>query len=236
MTVRKGQLLVTIRNTDLEVAIEGVQGERSAVGEKIRNLQQRRRDNRASSADRERISGELEEALKKRDALNAQLKLYGEKQKKLEVTSPRDGQITTWNVYNRLIGRHVERGNVLMEVADPQGPWQLELHMPENRMGHIVSAQKELGNDLKVTFIPGTDPDVKIEGTIEEVHLAAEVRGEEGNTVLIKVKINKDDLPHEPRPGATVSAKVYCGRRSIGYVLLHDPLEFIYSRVIFRFF
>ena len=29
-------------------------------------------------------------------------------------------------------------------MADPDGPWQLELHMPENRMGHIVEAQQAL--------------------------------------------------------------------------------------------
>jgi hypothetical protein len=55
--------------------------------------------------------------------------------------------------------------------------------------------------------------------------------------VKIKVRIedqnlNLDDL----RPGATATAKVYCGRRSIGYVILQDPINFVYSRLIFPYF
>ena len=33
--------------------------------------------------------------------------------------------------------RPVNRGEVLLKVADPTGPWELEVYMPENRMGHI---------------------------------------------------------------------------------------------------
>ena len=41
----------------------------------------------------------------------------------------------------------------------------------------------------------------RIEGKISEIHRIAEVRGEEGNTVLIRVAINKDDVPNR-RNGA----------------------------------
>ena len=88
---------------------------------------------------------------------------------------------------------------------------------------------------LKVTFIPATDPDVKLQGTVQEVHLSAEVREEEGNTVLIKVAVDKEELPHL-RPGATVTGKVFCGRRSIGFVWLHDLIAFVQSRILFRYF
>ena len=62
-------------------------------------------------------------------------------------------------------------------------------------------------------------------------------RGEEGNTVLIKVEI-ADSVDREmfpdlrPRHGE-VTAKVYCGKRSIGYVLLYKAFAFVQSRIIF---
>ncbi len=31
-----------------------------------------------------------------------------------------------------------------MQVADPSGPWRLEVHMPENRMGHITDYQRAM--------------------------------------------------------------------------------------------
>jgi hypothetical protein len=55
------------------------------------------------------------------------------------------------------------------------------------------------------------------------VHLAAEVLGDEGNTVLVRVAIDKRDLDH-PSQGAGATGKVYCGRRSLGYVWLHDVM------------
>ena len=85
------------------------------------------------------------------------------------------------------------------------------------------------------------EPSVIHKGKIVEIHRSAEVRGDEGNTVLIKVELDKAEMDQlraqqRLRPGATVTAKVYCGRRPLGYVLLHDVIEFIQARVLFRFF
>ncbi len=88
---------------------------------------------------------------------------------------------------------------------------------------------------LSVTFILATDPNEKLQGKVTEIEWKAEVRGEEGNTVLVKVEIDKDQVPHL-RPGQTVTANLYCGRRAIGYVWFHDLLAFIQSRILFRYF
>jgi len=71
------------------------------------------------------------------------------------------------------------------------------------------------------------------------VALAAEVRGDEGNTVLIRVGINEETMgqirPHLQQ-GAEVTGKVYCGRRAVGFVWFHDLIAFVQSRILFRFF
>jgi hypothetical protein len=89
-------------------------------------------------------------------------------------------------------------------------------------MGHIVQAQAAIKPDLPVRYILAVDPGSNFEGTVTEVHRSAEVRGEEGNTVLVRVAINKEDVKEYLRPGATVTAKIYCGRASIGYVWFHQ--------------
>ena len=94
---------------------------------------------------------------------------------------------------------------------------------------------------MEVTYILATEPSVTHKGKIKEIHRSAEVRGEEGNTVLIKVELDKAEMDQlreqqKLRPGATVTAKVNCGTRPLGYVMLHDLIEFIQSRVLFRFF
>jgi hypothetical protein len=119
-------------------------------------------------------------------------------------------------------------------VANRSGDWELELQMPEDRAGALAAARNDpnLGPALKVTYRLATAPGVDHEGTVKDVHLAAEVHGEEGNTVLVKVAIDKEGL--DLRPGADVIAKVHCGRRSLGYVWFHDVLAFIQSRILFK--
>jgi hypothetical protein len=71
-------------------------------------------------------------------------------------------------------------------------------------------------------------------GKVKEIGRTAEVHGEEGNTVLVRVAIDKNDLPTEPRPGATVTAKIRVGRASIGYVWFHDLISFVQSKILFK--
>lgn len=235
--VTKGQPLAKLRNTDLQVAITRVDGEITTTQEQIASLTRiLHEDRQLSATDRVRLSGQALEAKQKLLSLRTQRSLYEEKSKDLHVLSPADGIVVTWDLYNLLISRPVQRGQVLMRIADPTGPWQLELQMPENRIGHIVKAQSELGPELDVEYIVATEPDRRHHGKVKEIHGSAEVRGDEGNTVLIKVGgVEKAELP-DLRPGATVTGKVYCGRRAVGYVWLHDFFAYIQSRIFFRWF
>jgi hypothetical protein len=232
--VNKGQVLARLRNTDLEVAIRDIVGQMATTREQILTTQRTLLQSRLRPDQQSRLEGELLGLRQKIESLRAQHALYMDKREDLEVPSPRKGQIITWDVRNRLIHRPVQRGQVLMRVADPSGPWQLELHMAEDRMGHIVQAQKDMGDDLEVTYILATEPGEERTGEIAEVHLNAEVRGDEGNTVLIKVAIDQDELPELLRPGATVTGKIDCGKRAVGYVWFHDLIAFIQSRILFR--
>ncbi|MGD9649038.1 MAG: hemolysin D, partial [Pirellulales bacterium] len=100
-------------------------------------------------------------------------------------------------------------------------------------MGHLVRAQQELGKELGVTYILATDPDRKQLGVLTDVHASAEVDPEDGNTVKLLVKIDKEQLG-DLRPGTEVTARVNCGRRPLGYVLFHEPLAWLYKHVLFR--
>ncbi|MGA2030793.1 MAG: biotin/lipoyl-binding protein [Thermoguttaceae bacterium] len=235
--VKAGQTLVRMRNTDFEVAKTDIEGQLIATGERINDIQRLLIDERQLRADeRTRVSGELAELGEKLHSLEHQSELYKKKMEELEVKSPIAGEVVTWDLENRLIHRPVERGQVLLRVADPAGPWQLEVHMSEDRLGHIVKAQQELTEfkgQLPVTYISATEPGTSRKGTIMEIEKQANVHGEDGNIVLIRVAIDKDELPNR-RPGAAVTAKVYCGRRSILYVCFHDLVAFVQSRILFR--
>ncbi len=237
-TVRKDQELALLRNTDLDVQREGVAGKLAAITQQIASIEIELGGSGAQRAatltETDRLRGERSTLEEQRYGLQEEHRLLEEKAKKLTVKSPGDGQVLDLKPADDLLWRPVKQGQVLMRLADPTGDWELELLMPEDRMGHITRAMRELGDDLKVTYILATDPRTQHVGTIKEVHSVAVVRGEEGNTVRVRVTIDKQELGELLRPGAKVTAKVYCGRRSLGYTWFHDLVAFVHSRILFR--
>jgi len=238
-SVKQGQLLATLRNTDLEVALTDVLGRKASSEEQLVATRRALLEDKKISADEKtRLSGRAAQLQREIESLEQQRKLYETKKHDLEVRSPIDGVIVTWQVRDRLTLRPVEKGQSLMSIADKTGPWELEVHMPDDRLGHINRAAlvaKQDGRDLTVDYILATDPGTRHYGLVKEIHEQAEVRGEAGNTVLVRVTI--DPERHEKEElgaGATVTARIACGKRPLGYVWFHDVLAFIQSQILFR--
>ncbi len=148
--VKKDQPLAKLRNTEIEVALTDVLGQRLATKEKLEAARRTITDERnLRIEERNRLMGEVAELKQKLASLDAQLSLQKAKQAELLVRSPIDGEVTTWDLRNRLINRPVQRGQVLLRVADPAQLWHLELHMPEHRMGHIMRAQQKSNQEMR---------------------------------------------------------------------------------------
>ena len=118
-------------------------------------------------------------------------------------------------------------------VVDPDGEWELEVNMPQRRIGHVKRAAAKAKQPLPVVFMLATHPGQEFTGQLKEIGQIADVSEAEEPTVVVRVAIDKVDLP-EMRPGTTVTARVDCGRKSLGYVWLHDVIEFVQSQVLFR--
>ncbi|MFZ1934455.1 MAG: HlyD family efflux transporter periplasmic adaptor subunit [Thermoguttaceae bacterium] len=241
--VKENDLLVKLRSTQITTALQEVTGKRNATSEELRSVQRELATGKMlKPEERNRLIGRQAELNQTWASLDAEWQLYKAKEAELEVHSPISGQIITWDVRNRLRSRPVQSGDQLMQLADPADRWRLEVHMPENRMGHISDAQRTLKNEnLDVSYILALQPGTTRHGKIEEVARSAEVRSEEGNTVLIYVELDKTEMEQlrqeqKLKQGAEVTAKVYCGSRPLGYVLLHDLIEFVQSKIFFRYF
>lgn len=235
--VEAGQLLVELRNTDLDVALADVVGQRTAAGEQLLSVERALYEDstKLGGEERHRLASQRSELKQKLVALDEQLRLQRRKREQLRVTSPIAGEVTTWNVEQLLQSRPVRQGQVLVDVAAVDGPWELELQVPEDGIGHLLRAQQEQGAALRVHYRLAADPDYDRTAQVNEVHYAAEVRDEEGNTVLVRTVLDDANLP-PLRPGAEAAAKVYCGSRALGYVWLHDAVDFVRTKVLFRLY
>ena len=138
--------------------------------------------------------------------------------------------VITWDLEDRLQRRPVKRGQVLLTVADVRGPWILELQVPDRYVNYVLGAQQSLRPDLDVTFMLATDPGVSYSGRLKRFATASEPNETQQLAATAWVALERD-APPDPRPGAGVTARIYCGRRAIGYVWLHDLIATVRSRL-----
>lgn len=233
--VEQNAVIALLENPELDQEIEELHGKSLQLAERIKALKQSQLH--AKSAIEElTLEGEEQEALESLETTHRQLNIKLYQKNLLQVRCPIRGQITDWQLHDRLIRRTVDRGQHLMTVIDPEADWQLELEMPEQEMGHLMAARKELGDPLEVTFVLASHSNRRFKGTISQIDQRAGVYESNINSVKVKVDINKDELPQDAiREGTKLTAKVHCGSRSIGYVLFHDLMETVQAKVLFWF-
>ena len=176
----------------------------------------------------------------------------------MNIRSPQDGIITTFEAKKNLMGRPVEIGTELLQVAATDGEWILEVEVPDDDMGPILAAKSQLDEDikagrekpdatLKANFISMTDPDHLYPAYVRRIAPSAETITEDDqykNRHVVKVTIGFSEAVRkeymernktkEMRPGAEVRARIKCGKTNLAYFLLRKPIQVFYESVLFR--
>jgi len=238
--VSEDAVLIALRSPSLELEHRRVLGERDTTREKLQAVESARLIGTAPDApdqggDRlaSALSGSAEELRKQLESQEQQLEILAEQNQSLKVRSPMTGSVLTWKLEELLAGRPVQRGQVLVTVADVAGPWELRLDVPDRRIGHVLAAQRAQGDDLPVRFALASAPGQSFEGRIREVWQVAEP-SPSGGPATVRVLVDFDRVAvGQLRPGTTVLAKIQCGRRPIGYVWFHGLFEAIQTELFF---
>lgn len=236
--VQAGDPLVVLRNPELMIKLRGLEGELQAALQEQAALIQQKTSGRSSMTETERIriESDLARVEVRIHYLRQQHELQRQRVDELTVRAPIAGKVITWDVKRLLQNRSVETGQVLMTVAAEDSPYEIELYMPERRVGHVRNAREEIKRsdpnaDLAVDFILMTDPGVKHYGTVVHINPTAEPHEEHGNMVRIRVQPEKEIA--NVRPAAAVTANVHCGRAPFLWAKLHEAYEWLEANVLF---
>jgi hypothetical protein len=213
--------------TDLEGQLHTTLKERASV------LGRLTKHDELEPADHRALQTEELELRAKLAVLQEKIRLQKEREKQLIVRSPIDGVVVSWDVEKTLRSRPITTGQVLMEIADLSDPMYLELELPEKREGHLDQyiRQQEFDaetDSLDVTYILASDPDEKLKAQlrIDSISMRAEADEEHGATIKMHADPIQADLRQlSPRPGTGLTADIHCGRRSSGFVFLHEIYE-----------
>ena len=176
--------------------------------------------------DKNKANGKASEARVEIEGLQLQQEILQDREKRLIVRAPIAGIVTTFQVQQLLENRPVKRGDLLLQVMDEKGDWQLELEIAEHRVGRILKAQKELGEHLPIEYRLLTSPESSYEATLKSLATRTVTAEEDGSVLEARATLDTDKLPSRAI-GADVRARIGCGKSNLGDVLFGDVVEFI---------
>ena len=213
-----GTVLLELRSPELESQEIRLRGNELEASERLVTYDRMllASEDRLNDLERAELTGQRNRAMIQLETTREQLDIFNRHQKpQLFITSPIDGVVITFDVARRLVEqRPVNRTTYLMEIADLDGPWALELLVPERQLGYVMEQRRQHPDQpLRVEFIATVQPDKKLYGTITEIHdltdsRASAIPNGSNNKALIKVTLdNRDRLPFF-RPGVEVSARI----------------------------
>lgn len=158
---------------------------------------------------------------------------------------------------NELMHRTVRPNEPLVRLGYTDGPWRVELKLPQRNVGHVLKAlgtsemhkvDKDGKKYLNVDVLLTSDPTRSYPGRLYEEDIAAEAvpnrddRDQSEPVVQAYVRVNVDtdnEAAMIPRSlfvaGQEVHTRIRCGNHALGYSLFHGVYEWFYEKVIFFF-
>jgi hypothetical protein len=229
--VTAGQPLVTLIDPDLELEFSRLTGELQTAAARLDSVQAQRKLKRLDrDTDASLLSIEAEELQATVAGLTRQLEVVERQRERLTVVSPLNGRVTRWDLATVLSSLPVRHGQVLMDVYNPQGPWRLELDVPDDVSGYVRLAAAD--GRPRVDYVFQTDPGRISSGVLNEFADATDINAAGDLTVRGLVDL-PDGVAETRQRGASVTAKIYCGRRALGFVWFREAIEFVQRRILF---
>lgn len=221
MVVNNSPLCV-LRNEDLEIQLESIDGEVASTQARLAALDALRGDRSLTQSGMFAVEqAELKERLV---ALEAQANILNRRMARLAINATMAGQIYGDRLQELLGGRPVQRGQYLFELADPSAGWQIDLHVPEVDMRHVINRQLKSNEPLPISFTLETDPENKLFTSLSRLSASTEIDESGRLSVLATAIPGKADILN-PRPGAGIVGYIHCGKKPAGYVLFRRIIE-----------
>ena len=224
--VEEGQELIRLRNDDLEADLVKFQAQVDEKKKQLHSLYNQSYEVKNKPEEKARVEGKIIETKVEMEGYESHLKLLKERQNKLNVRAPIAGIVTTFQVQQLLLNRPVKRGDVLVQVMDEKGDWQLELEIEEHRVGRILRAQKALTANLPIDYRLLTSPEKSYAATLGFLATRTVAAEEKGSVLEARATLDKSKLP-QMTIGAEVRARIGCGQSYLGDVLFGDVIEFV---------
>jgi len=182
------------------------------------------------------LAGEVKELEKKRESLVNQRELLTKEQRRLELVSPIDGTVISWDIEKQMESRPVKLGDTLFRIAElkaEKNQWRIEVPVVDWESGYVSEALREsieADTTLKVTFALPSSPRRTWTGTVERSALS--LHNDQGIQHL-DFFVNLDEAVPSPRIGTSAIVSFPCGNHRRWFVWSRSIIDSIHRRFWF---
>jgi hypothetical protein len=206
-------------------------------------------------ADQRAKKREIEEMMRRTNSLPNQMGVFNLLAPHLTPDERRMVNVPRWTVLtsnfkHELEGKEVKSSEPIMQLGVKDGPWEVELKIPQRHIGQVLRGFELLNTkQLEVDFVLQSDTTTLYKGILERGRIAGEANpnkddnNESEPVVLAYVRVEGEDIPKDYRisreqmvSGIEARAKIRCGNHRAGYSLFYGVWEFLYEKVVFYLF
>ncbi|WP_372722838.1 hypothetical protein [Novipirellula sp.] len=235
--------LLELENAELQRNSETIAGQIQTTLQRLASIKAVRLSGDAKQNPSDRMAVEQQQLETELANLRSQQAILESQQADLIVKSPIEGTVVGWQLEQRLARRPVSRGNLLLSVVDETGPWELKLQIPDRDAGVMLESFEQTSS-LPVTFVVATQPDRSYAASLHRIATAARIDERQQAVIDTTARVQRShghqsatDIfdPLDVRIGADVTARVYCGHRSLLRSWFSDVFDFVNRKVLFYF-
>ena len=229
--VQRGQLLAKLRSPALNLQIEEAMGQIKSISEKRNGLRvavnQVTNTNPEALVAQTRISADILLLEAQEKQAKDKLDFLTKEQGKLEIIAPIDGVVVSRDLRMELETRPLRRGDILFNVADLEGEWQLNVHIADRDSGYL---KKHYGGERReAKFVFDSLPSEQFSTEVHQISGTIENPMGTSPFLLVVAGIERD-VAKRAYMGANARVLFSCGEQPLWFVWCRPLVEALQKR------
>lgn len=210
--------LITLVNPELVQRASELDGEVATTKAAIAAVNARRTSRAAEGSAAE--GQVLKQRLK---SLEIERNLFNERIESLLIRAPFQGHVVRRDAAHDLTDRPLQRGQKIAELIPLNVSWELELHIPQSHSAYLQTAFAQQENGLPVRYIINSESNTTYPATLKSIEQFTYNRnGQLVQNAAVEVQLSDSS---NAKSGTSVSARISCGRRSLGFIATRRIIE-----------
>ena len=230
--VEPGMQLLRIHSPELSLKIQEVLGQLETERVRLSSLRTTRLTEEAGAPSRNGVEQALggEQAVRQRiEDLETRLQLLKSQESGLVIRADARGKVFRRQLEQDLSSRPVQQGDFLFDLIPEESSWHLEVEVPEELFCYLPAAPSGGIQSVPVRFHFASEPDERLQAVVSRAEDSVVIQDGRSYSVVYAMIEDASVARAEKHKhlGASVSVRIHCGRRAVGFVLFREFAEFV---------